>query len=52
MLNSHNNDYGIKRSIGLISKKKNNFAHAAHFFVHCFVIVCQDYNMELPETSL
>lgn len=51
MLNSNNNDNGIKK-IGLISKKKNNFAHVAHVFVHCFATVCQDYNMELPETSL
>ena len=52
MLNSNNNDNGIKKSIGLISKKKDNFAYAAHVFVRCFAIVCQDYNMELPETSL
>ena len=52
MLNSNNNDNGIKKSIGLISKKEDNFAYAAHAFVRCFAIVCQDYNMELPETSL
>ena len=50
MLNRNNNDNGIKKSIGLISKKKDNFAYAAHVFVRCFAIVCQDYNMELPET--
>ena len=50
--NSNNNDNGIKKSIGLISKKKDNFAYAAHIFVRCFAIVSQDYNMELPETSL
>ena len=46
MLNSNNNDNGTKKSIGLISEKN------AHVFVRCFAIVCQDYNMELPETSL
>ena len=32
MLNSHNNDYGIKRSIGLISKKKTTL-HMQHTFL-------------------
>ena len=39
-----------KTTIGLISKK-NNFARAAHFFVHFFAVVLHDYNVKLPETS-
>ena len=38
-----------KTTIGLISKK-NNFACAAHFFVHFFAVVLHDYNVKLPET--
>ena len=34
----------------LISKK-NNFARAAHFFVHFFAVVLHDDNVKLPETS-
>ena len=40
----------MKKTIGLISKK-NNFARAAHFFVHFFAVVLHDYNVKLPETS-
>ena len=39
-----------KRTMGLISQK-NNFARAAHFFVHFFAVVLHDYNVKLPETS-
>ena len=35
-----------------LAKNNNNFACAAHFFVHFFVVVLHDYNMKLPETSL
>ena len=38
---------------GLISKKKNHFAHTAHFLVNFFAlsflyISLQDYNVKLP----
>ena len=39
-----------KTTIGLISKK-SNFARAAHFFVHFFVVDLHDYIVKLPETS-
>ena len=39
-----------KKSIGQISKK-NNFARAAHFFVHFFAVVLHDDNVKLPESS-
>ena len=32
-------------------QKKNNFARAAHFFVHFFTAVLRHYNVKLPETS-
>ena len=47
MLNGGGNKNG-KKSIGLISIKNNNFACAAHLFVHLFAIVLQDYNVKLP----
>ena len=31
-------------------QKKNNFARAAHFFVHFSTAVLHDYNAKLPET--
>ena len=34
--------------VGLISKKVNNLACAAHFFVHFFDVVSHNYNMEIP----
>ena len=35
-----------------VSKKtKKKVGRAAHFFVHFFAVVLQDYNMKLPETS-
>ena len=34
---------------GLISKKKKNFARAAHFFCHFFAVVLHDYNAKLRE---
>ena len=41
MLNGEGNENGEKTTIGLISKKKTNFARAAHFFCtflcRCFV---------------
>ena len=30
------------------NKKQNNFARAAHFFVHFFAVVLHDYNVKLP----
>ena len=40
-----------KTKIGLISKKKNNLAGAAHFFVHFFAVILHDYNVKRPEIS-
>ena len=37
MLSGEGNENGEKTTIGLISKK-NNFARAAHFFVHFFAV--------------
>ena len=37
----------LTNSVGLISKKKNNFARAAHFFVHFFAVLLHDYNVKL-----
>ena len=34
--------------VGLISKKENNLACAAHFFVHFFDIVSHNYNVKIP----
>ena len=34
----------------LYSSISNNFAHAAHFFVHFFALVLHDYNVKLPKT--
>ena len=49
MLSGEGNDgERWKTAIGLISKK-NNFARAAHFFVHFFAVVLHDYNAKLPE---
>ena len=50
MLRGEGNEHGEKTTIGLISKN-NNFARAAHFFVHFFAVVLHDYNVKLPETS-
>ena len=50
MLSGEGNENGEKTTIGL-RKKPNNFARAAHFFVHFFAVVLQDYNVKLPETS-
>ena len=30
------------------NKKQNNFARAAHFFVHFFAVGLHDYNVKLP----
>ena len=32
------------------NEQKSNFARAAHFFVHFFAVVLDDYNVKLPET--
>ena len=32
-------------------QQKNNFARAAHFFVHFFAVVLHDHNVKLPEIS-
>ena len=34
--------------VGLISKKVNNLACAAHFFVHFFDVVSHNYNVKIP----
>ena len=36
-----------KKSVGH-NQQKNNFAYAAHFFVHFSVVVLHDYNVKLP----
>ena len=36
-----------KKSVGH-NKQKNNFAYAAHFFVHFSVVVLHDYDVKLP----
>ena len=52
MLSGKGNENDGKTIIGLTLKpKKNNFARAAHFFVHFFAVVLQDFNVKLPETS-
>ena len=33
------------------NQQKNNFARAAHFFVHFFAVVLHDHNVKLPKTS-
>ena len=33
------------------TQQKSNFARAAHFFVHFFAVVLNDYNVKLPQTS-
>ena len=50
MLSGEGNENGGKTRIDLISKN-NNFASAAHFLVHFFAVLLQDYNVKLPETS-
>ena len=52
MLSGDGNE-NSQKTVGLISKKKkhNNFAPAAHFFVHFFAVVLHDGNVRLPETS-
>ena len=52
MLSGKSNENGEKTIIGQTLKpKKNNFARAAHFFVHFFAVVLHDFNVKLPETS-
>ena len=50
MLSDDDSEKGQKKLAGLISKK-NNFPRAAHFFVHFFGIVLEEYNVKLPATS-
>ena len=50
MISGKGNENGEKTTMGLISKK-NNFARAAHFFVHFFAVVLHDHKVKLPETS-
>ena len=53
MLSGKSNENGEKTIIGQTLKpKKNNFARAAHFFVHFFAVVLHDFNVKLPETRL
>ena len=40
MLNSHNNDNGIKKSIGLISKEKKTTLHTQHTFICALLCHC------------
>ena len=40
-----------KKSVGPISRKKNNFASAAHLFCTFLAVSFYDYNVKLPETS-
>ena len=53
MLSGKGSENGGKTIIGLTLKpKKNNFARAAHFFLHFFAVVLHDFNVKLPETRL
>ena len=53
MQSGEGNENDGKTIIGLTLKpKKNNFARAAHFFVHFFAVVLHDFNVKLPETRL
>ena len=51
ILSGDANENSQEISVGLIRRKKNNFARAAHFLVHFFAVVLHDYNEKLPETS-
>ena len=44
MLSGDGNENSQKESVGLISKKKKNFARAAHFFGHFLAVFWHDYN--------
>ena len=48
MPSSEGNENGEKTTIGLISKKKNNFARAAHFFC---TFLCRCFAQMFRETS-
>ena len=48
MLSGEGNENGEKTTIGLISKKKNNFARAAHFFC---TFLCRCFARLQRETS-
>ena len=52
MLSGKGNENGEKTIGQTLKPKKNNFARAAHFFVHFFAVVLHDFNVKLPETRL
>ena len=53
MQSGKGNENGGKTIIGQTLKpKKNNFARAAHFFLHFCAVVLHDFNVKLPETRL
>ena len=53
MLSGEGNENDGKTIKDLTLKpKKNNFACAAHFFVHFFAVVLHDFNVKRPETRL
>ena len=53
MLSGEGNENDEKPIIDLTLKpKKNNFARAAHFFLHFCAVVLHDFNVKLPETRL
>ena len=52
MLNDDGNENSQKESVGLISKKKKNFARAAHFFGLFFAVFWHDCNEKLPRMPI
>ena len=50
MLSGEGNENGEKNN-NRSNQQKNNFARAAHFFVHSFAFALNDHNVKLPETS-
>ena len=51
MLSGEGKENGEKKTIGLISNKKQLCMCCTLFFVHFFAVVLHDYNVKLPETS-
>ena len=49
MISGEGNENTQNKSVGLISKKKKNFARAAHFFIHFFAVVLHDHNVKLGQ---
>ena len=47
MLRGQGTKNSQNKSVGQISKKKNNFAPAAHFLVHFFAVGLHDHNVKL-----